>query len=82
MQIDFSATPYIQKGKAKKYFPHIVVDFPLIEAIKKGYVKTLVLDKRKEIASLSNEELDFKAIRDESNEVIGLSNGQKIMIQA
>jgi hypothetical protein len=35
MQIDFSATPYIQKGKNKKYFPHIIVDFPLLTAIKK-----------------------------------------------
>lgn len=79
IQIDFSATPYIQKWKDKQYFPHIIVDFPLIDAIKKWYVKTLVLDKRKEIATL---ELDFKAQRDENNKVIWLSDGQKVMIQA
>jgi len=82
VQIDFSATPYIQKWKEKAYFPHIIVDFPLIDAIKKWYVKTLVLDKRKEVASLANAELDFKVERDENNKPVALSTGQKIMITA
>ena len=79
IQIDFSATPYNQVGQAKVYFPHIVVDFELKTAITKGYVKTLVLDRRKEIAAL---ELDFKAERDEDGKVIGLSEGQRVMLRA
>ncbi|MBP7898494.1 DEAD/DEAH box helicase family protein [Candidatus Gracilibacteria bacterium] len=79
VQVDFSATPYDQIGKKKIYFPHIIVDFELKTAIQKGYVKTLVLDRRKEIASM---ELDFKAERDESGKVIGLSEGQRVMLRA
>ena len=66
VQVDFSATPYNQIGSGKNFtkamFPHIVVDYDLKTAMKAGLVKSLVLDKRKEIASL---ELDFKAERDE-----------------
>ena len=83
-QIDFSATPYDVTGSGQKrtkhYFPHIVVDFDLHNAIRDGLVKMITIDKRKEIASLT---LDFKAIRDEkNNKPIALSDGQKIMIQA
>ena len=79
IQIDFSATPFNQVGKNKVYFPHIIVDFDLKTAIQKGFVKTLVLDKRKELAAM---DLDFKAVRDESNKVIGLSEGQRVMLRA
>ena len=82
IQIDFSATPYDVQGSGQKrtkhYFPHIIIDFDLKNAIKAGLVKTIVLDKRKEIASLP---LDFKAERDDK-EVLGLSGGQKIMLRA
>jgi len=85
-QIDFSATPYDTTGsgqkRAKHYFPHIVVDFDLKDAISGGLVKMITIDKRKELASLP---LEFKAIRDgEGNKgkVIALSDGQKTMIQA
>ncbi|QTA37580.1 DEAD/DEAH box helicase family protein [Thermosipho ferrireducens] len=82
IQIDFSATPYDVTGsgrnRTKHYFPHIVVDFDLKTAIWKGLVKTIVIDKRKEIATLP---LDFKAIRD-GKEVIELSEGQRLMIRA
>jgi len=65
IQIDFSATPYDVTGSGRKrtrhYFPHIVVDFDLKTAIWKGLVKTIVIDKRKEIATLP---LDFKAVRE------------------
>lgn len=79
IQIDFSATPFNQLGKNKVYFLHIIVDFDLKTAIQKGLVKTLVLDKRKELAAM---DLDFKALRDESNKVIGLSEGQRVMLRA
>lgn len=79
IQVDFSATPYNERGKEKIYFPHIIVDFELKMAIKKGLVKTLVLDERKELAT---EELDYKAVRDSSNRVIDLSDGQRVMLRA
>ncbi|MDR1762892.1 MAG: DEAD/DEAH box helicase family protein [Dysgonamonadaceae bacterium] len=86
LQIDFSATPYNTQGsgqtKAKYYFPHIIVDFDLTTAMHAGLVKSFVLDKRKEIASLSNEELEFRAIRNERNKVVALSEGQRIMLRA
>lgn len=82
IQIDFSATPYDVTGSGQKrtkhYFPHIVVDFDLKTAIHRGLVKTITLDKRKEIATM---ELDYKAVR-EGNTVIGLSDGQKLMLRA
>lgn len=82
VQIDFSATPYDVTGSGQKrtkhYFPHIVVDFDLKTAIHQGLVKTIALDKRKEIATM---ELEFRAER-EGNKVIGLSEGQKLMLRA
>lgn len=82
IQVDFSATPYSVTGggrtRVRQYFPHIVVDFDLKNAIWKGLVKTIVLDRRKEFNSV---ELDFKAIR-EGRKVIGLSEGQKTMLRA
>ena len=79
IQIDFSATPYNEVNKKRVYFPHIIVDFDLKTAIQKGYVKTLILDKRKELATL---DLDYNAERDEDGKVIGLSDGQRIMLRA
>lgn len=83
IQVDFSATPYnevgARKSKTKKYFPHIVVDFALNAAMEQGLVKSLALDKRKEIASLP---LEFSADRDERGNVVGLSEGQRVMLRA
>ncbi len=79
IQIDFSATPYNQAGQDKVFFPHIIADFELKKAIQLGLVKTLVLDRRKEIAAM---ELDFKAERDEEGNVIGISEGQRVMLRA
>jgi len=82
IQIDFSATPYDVTGsgqtRTKHYFPHTIVDFDLRKAIIKGLVKTIALDKRKEITDLP---LDFRAEREGDN-VIGLSEGQKVMLRA
>jgi type III restriction enzyme len=83
-QIDFSATPFDTTGsgrnQAKVYFPHIVVDFDLATAMKQGLVKTLLLDKRQALTELAN--LDYKAVRDENNKVIALSEGQRLMLRA
>jgi type III restriction enzyme len=85
VQIDFSATPYNQVGSGVKakaiYFPHIIADFDLRDAIRAGLVKSLVLDKRRELGALSNDELQFKADRDEHGRPI-LSEGQRIMVRA
>lgn len=85
IQVDFSATPYNVTGsgnrRTKHYFSHIIVDFDLKEAIQNGLVKTIVLDRRKEIDSQKLEDLDYKAVR-EGRKIVGLSDGQKIMIRA
>jgi len=82
IQIDFSATPYDVTGSGQKrikhYFPHVIVDFDLKDAIRKGLVKIIAIDKRKEITDIT---LGYNAIR-EGNNVIGLSDGQKLMIRA
>ena len=79
MQVDFSATPYIERNKSLIYFPHIVVDFDLKSAIQRGLVKTLALDERKE---LNTEDLDYKSVRDESGRIMALSDGQRAMLRA
>jgi type III restriction enzyme len=82
IQIDFSATPYNVTGSGQKrqihYFPHIITNFELKEAIKLGLVKTVAIDKRKELAALP---LDFKAER-EGNDIKSLSDGQRVMLRA
>ena len=85
VQVDFSATPYNDVGggrnRRKVYFPHIVVDFDLVAAMKAGLVKSLVLDKRRELGAMPLEALDFKAQRDEDGN-IELSTGQRVMLRA
>lgn len=82
-QIDFSATPYDTVGSGKKqrkvYFPHIVTDFDLSTAMKRGLVKTLLLDRRQELTDLGN--LDYNAVRD-GRKVVSLSDGQRLMLRA
>jgi type III restriction enzyme len=82
VQMDFSATPYndVGSGKTKKkvYFPHIIVDFDLKSAMRAGLVKSLVLDRRKEIGALP---LEFKAERDDDGNPT-LGQGQRVMLRA
>lgn len=82
MQIDFSATPYTVKGSGQKrtrfFFPHIIINFELKEAIHLGLVKIVAIDKRKGEGA---EDLDFKAER-EGKEVKNLSGGQRVMLRA
>ncbi len=82
VQVDFSATPYndVGSGKSKRklYFPHIITDFDLKSAMRAGLVKSLVLDRRKEIGALP---LEFKAERDEDGNPC-LSEGQRVMLRA
>ena len=82
VQVDFSATPYNDvgsgKNKRKLYFAHIITDFDLKAAMRAGLVKSLVLDRRKEIGALP---LEFKAERDEDGQPV-LSEGQRVMLRA
>lgn len=82
VQMDFSATPYndVGSGKTKRkvYFPHIIVDFDLKSAMRAGLVKSLVLDRRKEIGALP---LEFKAERDDDGNPT-LGQGQRVMLRA
>ena len=64
----------------KLYFPHIIVDFDLPMAMKQGLVKLLLLDRRQELTELEN--LDYNAERDEQGQVVGLSEGQRMMLRA
>jgi len=38
-QLDFSATPYTGSGDSKRFFPHIIYDYPLAAAIRDKIVK-------------------------------------------
>ena len=84
IQVDFSATPFDTKGTGEKqvklFFPHIIVDFDLPMAMKLGLVKLLLLDRRQELTDLEN--LDYNAERDEQGKVVGLSEGQRMMLRA
>lgn len=84
-QIDFTATPYVETGgrkrARKKWFPHIVTDFDLRDAIKAGLVKSIALDKRSEVASLTDDQLDFRTERD-ANGDRQVSDGQATMLRA
>lgn len=84
IQVDFSATPFDTRGSGEKqvklYFPHVVVDFDLTKAMKQGLVKLLLLDRRQELTELEN--LDYNAERDERGKVVGLSDGQRMMLRA
>lgn len=85
VQVDFTATPYNQVGTGEKirlsFFPHIIVDFDLKTAMRAGLVKSLVLDKRSEIGALENDELAFKADRDDDGNPV-LADGQRVMLRA
>lgn len=85
VQVDFTATPYNQVGTGqsarKAYFAHIIVDFDLKAAMRGGLVKSLVLDKRSELGAIANDELEFRADRDDDGNPV-LSDGQRIMLRA
>lgn len=84
IQVDFSATPFDTRGagerQTKLFFPHIVVDYDLTMAMKKGLVKLLLLDRRQELTDIGD--LDYNAVRDDNGNVTGLSAGQRVMIRA
>lgn len=85
IQIDFSATPFYGSGANREYFPHIVYDFDLVQAMREMLVKQLFLEERQSIAGERLEDLDFRAIRTEAEgrkrgKIKSLSPGQKLML--
>ncbi|HMB45711.1 MAG TPA: DEAD/DEAH box helicase family protein [Candidatus Methanoperedens sp.] len=84
-QLDFTATPFTIKGKKKEFFPHVVYDYGLVEAMHAMLVKQLFIEKSSllsnKIESLpESEKLMVTAHRDESNKPIELSEVQKHML--
>ena len=85
MQIDYSATPFYGSSANREYFPHVVYDFDLVEAMRETLVKQLFLEERQSIAGERLDDLDFRAIRTEAEgrkrgEIKSLSPGQKLML--
>jgi len=50
VQIDFSATPFYGSGTQKEYFPHIVYDYDIVQAMRDMLVKQLFLEERQSVA--------------------------------
>jgi type III restriction enzyme len=84
VQYDFTATPFVIKGKKKEYFPHIIYDFGLVEAMRKMLVKQIFIEKSsllsEKIEKLPPSELDIIGHRDEAGKPIELSETQKHML--
>ena len=87
MQVDFSATPFYGSGKAKQYFPHIVYDYDLRDALNEMLVKQLFLEERQVAEGKpALEDLDFHAEREFAQKgkrgaVLQLSQDQKQILQ-
>jgi type III restriction enzyme len=85
LQTDFSATPFYGSGVKKEYFPHIVYDYDLVQAMRDMLVKQLFLEERQAIGGEQLKDLDFRAERTEAEgrqrgQVKALSNGQKLLL--
>ncbi len=86
LQVDFSATPFYGSAEKREYFPHIIYDYDLLNAMQNMLVKQLFLEQRQAIAGESLEELNFRAERSEPEgghkrgEIKTLSAGQKLLI--
>lgn len=86
LQIDFSATPFYGSAEKREYFPHIIYDYDLLNAMQDMLVKQLFLEQRQAIAGESLDELDFRAERHlpdgshKRGEIKALSAGQKLLL--
>lgn len=86
LQIDFSATPFYGSAEKKEYFPHIVYDFDLVEAMRAMLVKQIFLEERQGMMGEKMEDLDVRAERAEADDehrrgqVIGVSVSQKLLL--
>ena len=86
LQIDFSATPFYGSGEKKEYFPHIVYDFTLVQAMGELLVKQIFLEERQSFAGEKLKELKPTAEREKPDDdhargkIAGLSAEQKILL--
>jgi len=86
IQIDFSATPFYGDDEHKEYFSHIVYDYSLLKAMGDMLVKQIFLEERQSLAGEDLETLNVLAERADADDdhrrgqVVGLSNGQKLLI--
>src|SRR2546425_950632 len=83
MQIDYSATPFYGSGAKREFFPHIIYDYPLLDATRGMLVKQLFLEQRQAVGGERLPELDFRAVREDGGRrgpVVGLSAGQKVLL--
>lgn len=86
IQIDYSATPFFGSGEKREFFPHIVYDYDLVNAMNDMLVKQLFLEERQVVGGESVEDLDFRAERYEPEaghrrgEIKELSAGQKLLL--
>ena len=86
LQIDFSATPFYGSAEKKEYFPHIVYNFDLVEAMRAMLVKQIFLEERQGMMGERMEDLDVRAERAEADDehrrgqVIGVSVSQKLLL--
>ena len=87
MQVDFSATPFYGSGQTREYFPHIVYDYDLRDALNEMLVKQLFLEERQvQEGKPPLEDLDFRAEREFAEKgkrgaVLQLSDGQRQILQ-
>jgi type III restriction enzyme len=83
-QFDFTATPFTINGKKKEYFPHVIYDYGLVEAMRAMLVKQIFIEKSsllsEKIEKLPPAEWDVIGHRDEAGTPIELSETQKHMI--
>lgn len=85
-QFDFTATPYIIKGKKKEWMKHVIYDYGLVEAMNDMLVKQIFIEKSnylsEKIEKLSaNEKFSVTAHKDDAREVISLTETQKHMLE-
>src|SRR3989344_2958583 len=83
-QFDFTATPFVIKGKKKEYFPHVIYDYGLVEAMRAMLVKQIFIEKSnllsEKIEKLPASEIEVTSHRDEAGKPIELSETQKHMV--
>jgi type III restriction enzyme len=86
LQIDFSATPFFGSAHKKEFFPHIVYDYDLVNAMRAMLVKQIFLEERQIVAGEDVGKLQVRAERAEPEgdhrrgAVIGLSSDQKLLL--
>jgi type III restriction enzyme len=84
VQYDFTATPFVIKGKKKEFFAHIIYDFGLVEAMRAMLVKQIFIEKSsilsEKIERLPASQLDVTGFHDDAGNLIELSETQKHML--